>query len=138
MLDEFDEWTDGDYPTPEALARIETWSYHDLAGALDFVKDIWHWPDFASHDLRPEEAAVVHAEPGERYLRLATGGWSGNESIIAAMRANTMLHAMTWRLRSIGGLHIYRYPADRSEPHIVGTEQPTAENDPVGRFRPTS
>jgi hypothetical protein len=129
---------DNDYPTEVELLRLETWPGQDLAGALDFVKTIWHWPDFASHDLRPEEAAVLHAHPGELYLRLATGGWSGNESIVRALNANRLLRTFTWRLSSVGGLHIYQYPPVSSEPHVIGTDPPTVENDPVGRFRITS
>jgi hypothetical protein len=98
------------YPTDETLQALETWPYQDLAGALDFLAAAWHWPEFATHDISAHEAAVLHAEPGERYLRLATGGWSGNESLIAAIDANRMIHALAWRLSTRGGLHIYEYP----------------------------
>ncbi len=105
---------DGDYPSEASLNRIEKWpigSFEDTHAVLDFVKSLWHWPDFGvSHELRAEEALVVGAESGQRFLRLATGGWSGNESIISAMEGNRLLHAFTWRLDALGGLHIYAYP----------------------------
>lgn len=106
------EWKDGDgYPTEAALKRIETWPSEDIAGCLDFVKALWHFDGWGvSETLRPEEATILHAEPDERYLRLATGGWSGNESLIDALNANTMVRVMTWKLHARGGLHIYQYP----------------------------
>lgn len=128
--------TEDGYPTEAALQRLETWPHQDMAGALDFVKTIWHWPDFASHDLSAHEAAILHANPGEKYLRLATGGWSGNEDIVRALNSNRMIRAIAWRLHARGGLHIYQYPTVRpSEPHTVSLDPPTPENDPIGRFR---
>jgi len=100
------------YPTDETLEIIKKWPMKSGLHAnalLDFVAAAWHWPDFGvSHELKPAEAEVVHAEPGDRYLRLATGGWSGNESLIAALD-HSMGAFGTWRLSSAGGLHIYRY-----------------------------
>lgn len=103
-------WTVCGYPTESALERIKAWPFEDLNGCLDFVASIWHWPDFGvSHELRPEEAHVVGAEAGDRYLRLATGGWSGNEDIVTAMCLNRMLNAFCWRMSASGGLRIYQY-----------------------------
>lgn len=99
------------YPTEEALAYIAGFADHArFAELLDFVKAAWHWPEFARHDLWPNEAVVVNAEPGEKFLRLATGGWSGNESLIAALAENRPFFVICWRLSAAGGLHIYRYP----------------------------
>jgi hypothetical protein len=119
-----DEWTDGEYPTDAALQRLEVWPYRDAAGALDFVKAIWHWPDFASHDISAHEAAILHANPGEKYLRLATGGWSGNESIVHALDRNVMIHAIAWRLRAFGGLHIYQYPNPKTGKYPIAVDAP--------------
>jgi len=105
---EFD--ADG-YPVERTLQAIRDWDYHDAAACLDFVKAAWHWDDWVGHDLRPSEAEVANAEPGERYLRCATGGWSGNEDLIGALRENRMIHAFCWRMSARGGLHIYRYPS---------------------------
>lgn len=109
------EWTDGDYPTDAAIKRIENWPCQDIAGCLDFARSIWHWPDWASEALRPEERLLVNAEDGDRFARFATGGWSGNEEIILALMANHMVSTLSWRLHAVGGLHIYQYPAPSSE-----------------------
>ena len=98
------------YPTTDTVKALELWPHEDIAAALDFVKAIWHWSEAATHDLSAHEAAILRANPGERYLRLATGGWSGNEELVAALQANVMLHMLAWRLSAHGGLHIYQYP----------------------------
>lgn len=100
-----------DYPTEATLQTIRNWKLEDADALLDYVAAAWHWPDFGvSHELRPEEALVVHAEPGERFLRLATGGWSGNESLIDALDESWGSFG-AWRLSACGGLHIYQYRA---------------------------
>jgi hypothetical protein len=104
------QYDDDGYPTDDTVKTIEDWPYQDITGALDFVAAAWHWPDFVSYELSAHEAGVLRADPGDRYLRLATGGWSGNETLIAALRTNRMIHALSWRLDAVGGLHIYEYP----------------------------
>lgn len=102
----FDE--SGDYPSDETLDAIASWPWAILNDGFDFVKAAWHWDDWAGHELRPYEREMVHAEEGEKYLRLATGGWSGNESIVGAMR-NNMAMQTRWCVSASGGLHIYEY-----------------------------
>jgi hypothetical protein len=99
-----------DYPTDEELERLEKWPYQDAAGALEFAASLWHWPDWVTRDISAHEAAVLHANQEDRFMRFATGGWSGNESIIGALRDNHMVSALTWRLTARGGLHIYQLP----------------------------
>lgn len=117
------EWLDEDgYPTEEALRRLEDWPSEDVNAALDFMQSLWHWGDeWCHHELTAHEGYVVHADPDDKFLRCATGGWSGNESLIAAFEGRHIDHAdkdrwinakmrrMTWRLSSRGGLHIYEY-----------------------------
>ena len=100
-----------DYPTDAVLKRIAEWdALKDACGCLEFVAEAWHWPDFVKYQLTPAEREVVLADDGDEFLRLATGGWSGNESLISAMFENTLLRAFTWRLSSRGGLHIFEFP----------------------------
>ena len=102
---------DSDYPTDDELKRLETRDWHDANGALEYVRLLWKWCDRVTDTLRPCECDILHAEPGNRYLRCSTGGWSGNEDVIGALRTNFMVWALTWRLTSIGGLHIFQYRA---------------------------
>jgi hypothetical protein len=108
------EWLDGDgYPTEAALSRIELWPADDTAGALDFAIALWHWDDWVGHDINAHEAGVIHAEKDRKYARFATGGWSGNESVIGALQRNWAVRAFAWQMTARGGLHIYEYPKEK-------------------------
>lgn len=101
------EWVEDGYPTEAALERIRQWPTEDPHGRLDFVASIWHWPDWGvSAELKPCEREIVHAEEGQKFLRLATGGWSGNEDIIGALKS---CFFSGWLLSAHGGLHIFEY-----------------------------
>lgn len=114
-----DEWMDDDgYPTKQAIERIVTWPYDDLGGMLDFVESLWHWPHLATHELDHNELTLCNSafDPGDlRWLRLATGGWSGNEELIDAMLGHPTAWALTWRLSARGGLHIFAYPEESDD-----------------------
>ena len=103
------QWSSDGYPTRAALKRLRQWPITDGATALDFVASIWHWPEWGvSYELKPHEKEMLHGDEGH-FLRLATGGWSGNEDLIAALD-KSLVTRLTWRLSSRGGLHIYEYP----------------------------
>jgi len=100
---------EGDYPSEKMLRKLRKWPIDKANDALDFIAQEWWCPDFGvSHDLREEEAKVVHAEEGDKFLRLATAGWSGNEELIYAFK-KSYAWMMTWRLSSRGGLFIFQY-----------------------------
>jgi len=114
------------YPTEETLDQIKTWPADDIAACLDFARAAWHWSDWCDEDLSAAEREVLHAEPGERFARFATGGWSGNEDIIAALKANMMIRGLAWRLSASGGLHIFRYPRENGGPKVPVSSGGTA------------
>lgn len=98
------------YPTDETIEWLSSWEITDSGAGLDFMAAAWRWPGFGvSHELRPCEREILDADPDERFLRLATGGWSGNEELVSAFM-RSLASALTWRLRSSGGLWIFRYP----------------------------
>jgi hypothetical protein len=96
-----------DYPTEETLKRISEWDWHDVHGLAEYVVDIWHYGDPWARlsDWRKDDIDQEYRE-----LRLATGGWSGNESIVSALHDNRMFEAICWYLSQRGGLHIYHIP----------------------------
>lgn len=81
---------DDGYPTDEALDIVAAWPHTDIPGLIAFVRDLWRYPNFWTDD-------------GDR-LCISTGGWSGNESLIAAMQRNRMFWIMCW-YRSMRGGH---------------------------------
>jgi hypothetical protein len=98
------------YPTERTLQVIERWPAEDVSGCLDFMIKGWYEPGASFDLLRPEELAVVGWTEGKRYVRFATGGWSGNEDLIRALRRNRLINAQAWCLTARGGLHIYQRP----------------------------
>jgi hypothetical protein len=89
-----------DYPTNEELKKIREWdcSTYDKSVALaDYVCKLWYW----GHPFSTLTGKKV------KTLRLATGGWSGNESIISALDRNFLFNRF-WIMSKRGGLHIYK------------------------------
>jgi len=85
-----------DTPTEEVFRLvIENWNYGVEWG-------------YKSRD--PQEPI----EEDKEILRLATGGWSGNESVISALHHNFLMGSL-WVLSARGGLHIYEIPKDMAE-----------------------
>ena len=99
------------YPSEDTLSALRDWPMTDSAGALDFLKAAWSSYGTATHTLTAHEGYLVHAEPDRKYLRVATGGWSGNESLIQAMREAPLggVWMWTWQLSARGGLYIFAY-----------------------------
>mgnify|MGYP003394176820 CR=1 FL=1 len=79
-----------DYPTDEELEKLSAWPFTDINGGLEYAVSLWHWPEY------------IQREDGVLYM--ATGGWSGNESIISAMRGNIGIGSR-WICSSRGGAH---------------------------------
>lgn len=109
---EFDK--DG-YPTDETLKRIETWpivTLEDAYRAMDFAGRAWSYPDRWKCQPRWRSQSRFDLKRLVRRYVFSTGGWSGNESVVGAIEANTMLQmlgAWSWRR---GGHYEYRFTID--------------------------
>jgi hypothetical protein len=85
------------YPAGQTLTAIEDWPYDDMKGLVQFVA-----PYFQSHGaVRDGNEEGVD----ENLTALATGGWSGCEMIIGAMKSNQILWSLHWFSSRRGGLH---------------------------------
>lgn len=95
------------YPTEATLRRIRTWptgTLADMLACMDFAGRAWSSYGTWRKTFWRKEV---------RY-RIVTGGWSGNESVIAAIERNQMVQMVgAWRWER-GGLYEYRFP--RGEP----------------------
>ena len=90
--------TKDEYPTEEELQKIKEWdAVKDPMGLIVFIKGLWKYPDYF----------VVK---GKRVitLELSTGGWSGNEDIIGALRENQMFFILYWLKSERGGHYFFR------------------------------
>ena len=90
----------------ETLAKIRVAPPGEV---LDLVEEAWDKNYGSALDyLTPAEWRMVDGMRGDKYLRLATGGWSWNEEVIEAFGDNTVGWEAHWVLSVYGGLHIFR------------------------------
>jgi hypothetical protein len=129
-----------EYPSEQTLAKIREWviagsqvswrpSYEECRKLMNFVKDQWYawdwgWEEFRKDteaDLpdRPEEETIpFYVLDGEKgtYYHISTAGWSGNESLIEAMRANRMFWSLCWVSTRRGGHYEFEVRDGRNHP----------------------
>lgn len=95
------------YPTSAVLAKIETWEINsnaDCVELLEFCRELWNYPEYFG------------SENG--VYTLVTVGWSGNESIIAALHRNRMFHLLYWYSSDRGGKHVYAKHGVNIDDHV--------------------
>ena len=88
-----------EYPTNEQLKTISEWecvTYEKSVALAEYIVNLWHFDDWAT--LTGKKIKT---------LRLATGGWSGNESIQHAINKN-LLFNRHWEYSKKGGLSVYK------------------------------
>jgi len=87
------------YPDDNELKTIEEWDVlkSNVSGLLDFIVDRWRWAD--RQIIRDENKVELH-----------TGGWSGNEEILGALRANLMFWTLCWMKSERGGHYWFEIP----------------------------
>lgn len=83
------------YPTEEALEKIAKWPIGDWVALMEFVRDLWLYADCG-----------YWQQNGTLY-EIATGGWSGNEDLIGALRGNHVFWVMYWVSSHRGGKHVF-------------------------------
>jgi len=99
---------DNQYPTEDELEKIARWDAFTRAGQIAwfvFIKSCWWAEDWGWRERAARGAAET---AGPRIYEIATGGWSGNESIISAMQQNHVLWMFTWELSRRGGHYLFR------------------------------
>jgi hypothetical protein len=93
------------YPTEAALEIISIWHWSEPKGWFDTIKSLWWMPDWGWK----EQLAMDEITGKEEYCYyISTGGWSGNESIIAAMQKNEMMWHFNWVQSRRGGHYIFQ------------------------------
>lgn len=98
------------YPTDEELVDIRNWDVGDLPGWFAYIKQAGHYWNMTDPWGWNEEDGVDGLGHPARVYRISTGGWSGNEEIIAAMRDNTACWHSTWESTRRGGHYEFAIP----------------------------
>ena len=84
-----------DYPTEEELEKIRRWPGKDYHDWMAFIRSLWTYADCG------------YWKQEENTYDISTGGWSGNEEIIAAMQDNFVLWSMYWCQSRRGGHYVF-------------------------------
>lgn len=87
-----------DYPTDELLEYLLTYDVIDngYVELLDILEKVF------------ERYGSFSFDDETRTLRLATGGWSGCESVINTLHRNIIFDTLCWEKSERGGLHIFK------------------------------
>jgi hypothetical protein len=83
------------YPTEEALEAIRQWDLTNAGALFDFVESIW-----SRLGLVVRNGTIIE---------LITGGWSGNEDIVNALKANP-IGIWCWVSSNRNGSHVFEAP----------------------------
>lgn len=87
-----------DYPRETELDELATWPYGGYVGLMARAKSLW-----SDHG----KWIAISTPKGVEYT-LVTGGWSGNEAVINALRENVVFWASCWQSSERGGRHVFR------------------------------
>lgn len=93
------------YPTDETLREIRHWPVENSGELMRYCARAWSYPDRFVRVERPEEDVLFRE--GSEWWRVSTGGWSGNEDIIEAMRSNHPFWLMCWFSSRRGGHYVF-------------------------------
>jgi len=97
------------YPTDEFLERIGKLEViPDIWQFIEEIRDAWWCNDWGFKLTKPYRIKGIY-DRKYRTLELHTGGWSGNESIIYALKSS-MLWIMYWQKTYRGGHYYFRIP----------------------------
>ena len=87
------------YPTGQQLHAIENWDILEerAEDLLAYIKALWWAPDWGWRKTK-------------RRLYLSTGGWSGNEALIRALKRTPLFWDLFWLRGRRGEHHVFKQP----------------------------
>ena len=104
------------YPTEEVLDYIRNYDVtaQSVRPLIELIRSLWQFRDwgFEIEDHIDDFKSVdsVDSEPyyhKHKRLYISTGGWSGNESIIEALRQNKWFFCLYWVQERRGGHFVF-------------------------------
>lgn len=91
------------YPTDECLVSIEKEEIKTKAEALAMlrkIESIWAYANWGWGEETKENKVIFH---------ISTAGWSGNESIMTALKANFIFWSFAWKCSRRGGHYEFEF-----------------------------
>jgi hypothetical protein len=106
------------YPTEQELEYIRTFDVinNDWEELMQYIQDnCWYWGERFFYNNGNEWKCI-------------TGGWSGNESVIMALKENTMFWMLYWKQSNRGGF--YRFENVNQYAHrLMDEPEPPKEDE---------
>lgn len=105
-----DEYLDEDgYPNDFALEKITKWDWQQTDKLFEFMRELWAYNEY-----------WTQKDDGEKIIyNISTAGWSGNESIINALKENYISWHFTWVQSRRGGYYIFELEY-KEQPFLIG------------------
>lgn len=103
MTKEIFELDEDGYPTEETLDYVVNYRVENVNSALylfEKVLELWWNLDY-SHSTEVKDGEIVHY--------ISTLGWSGNESLISALRGNHLFWILYWAESRRGGHYKFAF-----------------------------
>jgi len=82
------------YPEEITLERIREWPQEDFEGVLELLQSAWIYDEY-----------ITRTEDGSWWV--STGGWSGHEELLGALRENQLWWMFHWKASRSGGHYIF-------------------------------
>jgi len=98
------------YPSQEVLAMIAAWRFGEYPALMRFVEEQW----IDCYGFFEQSTGKFEPFNGETPWKCATGGWSGNESLIDALRDNVGFWWTCWECSVRGGYYEFHVPEEAS------------------------
>ena len=98
------------YPTDEFLDYLSDWEkFEDVFEIIELIETYWWMPDWGLTRKKPYTERFTNQRVFTYHM--STGGWSGNESLIYALKKN-VLFWVYWRNTRCGGHYTFRFPVN--------------------------
>ena len=119
------------YPSEVTFRRIREY-LGPVSLFFDELKKIWHPAGWGWR----ESIGYSGMRKKVRRFEISTGGWSGNEDMIAAMRRNFFLWHLSWVQQRVGGHFIFEVGKDATVSALIG-RRPAEADAPGAKGRRT-
>lgn len=98
------------YPTDEFLDYLSDYNnFKNVHEIIEIIESVWWMPDWGLTRKQPFTDKVYKTRVFTYFM--STGGWSGNESIIYALKSNFLFWNF-WKTIRIGGHYTFRFPVN--------------------------
>jgi len=96
------------YPEEDEIKRVVKWDHNDCKGLMAYVKSLWWMPGWGWSESPGEKK-------GTMIYNISTGGWSGNEELIGALKSNPMFWLLCWVQSRRGGHYIFEVKSENKK-----------------------